>query len=282
MKLTAENYHSLEANREYWSTSQFEDFQECELRAYHRYVAGDYKPGTRPEFTEGSFVHAWFEGKEALEKFIEENSEGVLSKTGKGKGAMKKSFSDAAASCMLAERNQLFSSFVAGEHEVIMTGDLGGAKWKIRVDVLNRKRKFFTDIKYMASLGQQMWRTYKFDDFGEISPSGKFEKNIQVPFYEAYDYWLRLAIYREVIRQNTGEKYIAYIAGISKETPPDIDVLRFDNEARFQIELQKVASAMPILLKVKESGEMLTGCDGCFFCRSRKNPTKVKEATSLF
>ena len=76
MQLTAENYYSQEANREYMSVSQLKDFVGtygrlgCEFTALEK-IEERWEEEKSTALMVGSYVDAYFEG--SLEKFKAEN-----------------------------------------------------------------------------------------------------------------------------------------------------------------------------------------------------------------
>ena len=67
MELNQENYYSDDANREFFSVSQYKSFMSCEARAMAE-ISGEYvRPVTRALLV-GSFVDRYFEG--TLEDFM--------------------------------------------------------------------------------------------------------------------------------------------------------------------------------------------------------------------
>ena len=76
MKLTADNYYSLEANREYMSVSQYKDFvgtygrKGCEEMALAK-IRGEFSEPPSTAMMVGSYVDSCYEG--TLDKFKKEN-----------------------------------------------------------------------------------------------------------------------------------------------------------------------------------------------------------------
>ena len=62
MELTNQNYFSVEANREYFSVSQFKSFKECEERAMAEVTGRYIRPETK-DLLMGSYVDAYFSGE---------------------------------------------------------------------------------------------------------------------------------------------------------------------------------------------------------------------------
>ena len=56
-----EQYYSKEANRSYWSVSQYKDFCMCEAMAMAK-IQGEYEQPTTKAMLIGTLVDRWFEG----------------------------------------------------------------------------------------------------------------------------------------------------------------------------------------------------------------------------
>ena len=61
MEINKDNYFSLEADREYFSVSQFKSFKECEAKTMAK-LNGVWVDNKNDAFTLGSYVHLWSEG----------------------------------------------------------------------------------------------------------------------------------------------------------------------------------------------------------------------------
>ena len=89
-----------------------------------------------------------------------------------------------------------------------MTGELFGAKWKIKIDSYIPKVAI-VDLKVMASITELKW----VKDLGYLD------------FVRYWGYDVQGAVYQEIVRQNTGDKLPFYIAGATKEKEPDIRIV---------------------------------------------------------
>ena len=132
MQLTAENYYSQEANREYMSVSQFKDFAgtygrlACEFAAMEK-LEERWEDEETTALLVGSYVDAYFEG--TLEKFKAEHP-ALFRKD----GGLKADYVKAEEIIARIERDKYFMKYMSGQKQVIMTGELFGAKWKIKID----------------------------------------------------------------------------------------------------------------------------------------------------
>lgn len=66
--LTDDNYYSQEANLNYFSCSQFEEFLSCEAAAL-AHVQGRWAPSETDAFFLGKYFHSYFEGAKAFDAF---------------------------------------------------------------------------------------------------------------------------------------------------------------------------------------------------------------------
>ena len=158
MVLTAENYYSKEANKEYMSVSQYKDFagtygkMACEFSAVEKLEERWAQKKTTPLLV-GSYVDSYFEG--TLEEFKKENPEIFTQK-----GELKANYKQAERIIARMERDPLFMQYMSGEKQVIMTGELFGAEWKIKIDSFVRGIAI-TDLIFR---GQCRWTQYKGND----------------------------------------------------------------------------------------------------------------------
>lgn len=247
--LSRENYHSIEADRDYLSVSQFKSFMQCEA-ATVAYLSGDYRPPDTNALLVGSYVHAALESQEAHEKFIEDHNGAIFKKRG-GKYA---DFEQADEMIAAIRRQKLAMFALEGDKEQIFTADLFEAKWKIRVDSINHRAHRFSDIKTTQDLHKRYWSD-KYDGW--------------TSFIGAWDYLLQMALYRCVLQEATGYDYTPYIVAVTKESPPNVAVISFD-PTRFDFEYEWIEDHMERILKVKAGEVEPIRCEKCDYCRRTK------------
>ena len=154
MVLTAENYYSQEANEEYMSVSQFKDFcgtygkMPCEFTAMEK-LKGRWEEPKSKALMVGSYVDSYFEG--TLDKFKAENPDLF-----KRDGTLKAEFVKADEIIQRIERDDYFMKFMSGKKQVIMTGELFGTKWKVKMDSYIPDIAI-VDLKVMASITKLEW-----------------------------------------------------------------------------------------------------------------------------
>ena len=201
MKLTQKNYFSKKANQEYMSVSQFKSFGVCPAKALAE-IKGKYEREKTKDLLVGSYVDAYFEG--TLANFIKENPE-VFTKG----GTLRAEYKQAKDIIQRIMKDKLFTEYMSGEKQVIMTGEINGVPIKIKVDSLHPDK--IVDLKIMKDL-ESMYHS---------------EKG-HVPFFEMWGYDIQGAVYQEIVRQNTGEKLPFYLAVATKEKVTDIDIVHLN------------------------------------------------------
>lgn len=261
MQLTNGNYYSQEANREYMSVSQFKDFNgtygrmACEYSALEK-LEGRWEDEKSTALMVGSYVDSYFEG--TLEQFKTENPD-LFTK----KGELKADYKKAEQIIARIERDEYFMKYMSGQKQVIMTGELFGAKWKIKMDSYI-PNVAIVDLKVMASITDLKW----VKDIGYLD------------FVRYWGYDIQGAIYQEIVRQNTGKKLPFYIAGATKEKEPDIQIIHVTDNY-LQEALHMVEASMPRILRVKNGEADPDRCELCDCCRHNRVLTRPISITDL-
>ncbi|WP_342399608.1 PD-(D/E)XK nuclease-like domain-containing protein [Weizmannia sp. FSL W8-0676] len=259
-KLSNENYYSKEMNLQYMSVSQFKSFMDCEARTMAE-LDGSYKRPDSNALLVGSYLHSYFEGKEAFENFIEEHNGSIF----KARGGKYSDFETADRMIETLKSDPFVNFALEGDKEQIYTADLFGAKWKIKVDNINHDRKFFSDIKTTQDLHKRYWSD-KYDGW--------------VSFVESWDYVLQMAVYRRVLQECLGFTFTPYIVAVTKENPPNKAVIHFD-ESRFDFEYEYIEMKMERVLEVKNEKAKPTRCEKCDYCRATKRLDNTIEVGEL-
>lgn len=254
-KLTDDNYFSKEASKLFMGVSQFKsfvpEFGGCEAKAMAE-LNGTYESETSDAFLVGSYVHSHFEG--SLNKFKSEHP-----KIFTQKGELKAQFKLANEMINTLETDEyVMAAFNKSNKEMIMTGELFGAPWKIKVDCLDKKNRIFIDLKTTRDF-EKSWS----DEYRE-----------KVNFVLQYNYLIQFAVYQEIIRQNTGEVYNPFLIAVTKQSPPDKAILSFSG-VDFAKELKDIGAKMERVLKVKNGEVDPVRCGKCDYCRSTKKLYKV-------
>lgn len=189
MQLTSENYYSVEANKHYMSVSQLKNFigtpfmPGCEKRALAE-INGEYEREKTDALLVGSYVDIALTGtKSEMDKFIADNPQ-IVSSRGATAGQLKSQYQHANTMIDRVKRDKFFMRTLEGEHQVIMTGEIFGVPFKIKVD--NLADKAIVDLKTCESLT----KIY-------------YAEGRRMNFIEYHNYILQGAIYQEIVRQNT-------------------------------------------------------------------------------
>lgn len=254
---------SQEANKEYMSVSGYKDFagtygkMPCEFYGMEK-LNGRWEDEKSTALLVGSYVDSYFEG--SLEQFKKENPEIFTQK-----GELKANFKQAEEIIARIERDEYFMKFMNGQKQVIMTGELFGAKWKIKMDSYIPDVAI-VDLKVMASITDLKW----VKDIGYLD------------FVRYWGYDIQGAIYQEIVRQNTGKKLPFYIAGATKQAEPDIRIIHVTDNY-LQEALHMVEANMPRILRVKNGEAEPDRCELCDCCRHNRvltRPISIMDLTA--
>lgn len=269
MKLTDENYYTPEADREYMSCSQYQDFLSCEARALAK-LQGRYIPEPSEALIVGNYFHTAMESEEAHIEFCRQHFDDIykykISKaTGEAIVTGKYSpYTKADEMIDVCFNDPLIKSLIdmPGENEVIMTGEMFGVPWKIRLDKYMPDKRLIVDWKTTADINKT-----------EYNPIlGERES-----FVEALGYMMRAAVYTEIEKQYTGKDTDAnfVIVAISKQDSPDKAALLLNHRQRYDWELEQIEKNMMNIRRIK-SGELKPRrCGMCDYCRKTKVLKKI-------
>lgn len=266
MVLDAKNYYSKEANLEYMSVSTYKDFAGtigypgCEYQAYEK-LMGRWTERQSDAMLIGSYVDARIEGQQAFWEFCDAHPELY-----KADGSLYKKYEIAETALKRIKRDERFMDFLSGEKQVIMTGELFGRKWKIKMDSYC-PGKVITDLKVVQAIYDK--------GRGPKDPDDKFFKMkvddggppVNWILYWGYD--IQGAIYQEIVRQNTGEKLPFAIAAVSKHEHPEIAVIH-PMQWRLDEALLNVEYHMQGISDVLDGRRPPDRCEACDCCKDSK------------
>lgn len=241
-KLTENNYYSKEVDQQYFSVSQFKDFMKCEAMAMAK-IRGEYERGMTRAMLTGSFVDSYFEG--TLEQFIKEHPE-VFTR----KQELRSEFKKANEIIARIKADPLFMKFMSGKKQEIMTFELFGYPWKMKMDSY-LPGVCITDLKVVAKFKTlPLWR---------------------------YD--LQGAVYQEGVRLVTGERLPFYLAVATKERAIDLDIFQITQPV-LDVALLEVRQNIDHFARVKYGEEEPVYCGECDYCKSVKG-AKIRNYTEL-
>ena len=243
--LTSSNYHSLDANKTYWSVSQFKQFDKCEACGLAS-ARGQYHREETDALLIGGYVDAYFSGE--MDEFVGKHADTMFKKNGE----LYAKFEQANQLINTIECQPLMMEYLEGEKQVIRTGELFGVDWKIKMDVFNGER--IVDLKVVKDFEP----IYK-EGFGRVS------------FIEYWGYDIQGAIYQKIeqISSQRAEPLPFYIVAVTKEKTPDIAVIRLPQHV-LDTALKIVESKIDRFDLVKTGEIEPVRCEKCEWCKSTK------------
>ena len=256
MGLTARNYYSEKANRDYFSVSQYKDFLSCPAMAMAK-IRGEYVPEKGRALILGSYVDEMLTGTKASRaKFIEENESELFKKSGDPYADVIQA-SEAVARVL---KQPVMMHYLNGNNQTIMTGEIAGVPFKIKMDSY-KPGEYIADLKYMASLR---------------SP------NLFEPMISYWGYDIQAACYQEIVRQNTGEKLPFFFVVATKEKPAHLEVGQI-SQYNMDMALERVEKLLPRFAAIKRGEIEPDRCEeyGCDYCTATKIITEPID-TDLF
>ena len=256
MVLTEDTYYGQESAREFVSVSQFKNFQKCEAAALAE-IKGEYVPERGRALLLGSYVDEMLTGtEESQNKFVEENRAELFKKNGDPYADVVQAID----AIRRVKEQPLMLKYLAGEHQVIMTGEIEGVPVKGKFDSY-KPGEFVADLKYL--------KDFRSPNF--------FENAISY-----YQYDMQLAVYRELVRQNTGKDLPCYLVIVTKQDPPDVAVAEV-NEFDLDTALARFKASVRRFQDIKDGKVQPERCDAhdCAYCRATKVLTEPIDSNLL-
>ena len=257
-KLTNENYHSTEARKHYLGASMFKEFLKCEVMGLAK-VNGTIEDKKTTALLVGSYIDAYFSGE--MDQFTRENPQIF-----KRDGTLLKDFEQANDIINFIEQDEVLMKYLNGEHQRIMTGEIAGVPFKIKMDSYH-KGKLIVDQKVMKDM-EDVWddRDHKYKDF-----------------IEAYGYDIQGAIYQCIEAQNNEDhrKLPFVLAVATKEDYPDKELIEID-QYYLDRALELVETKAPRFWDIIQGKVEPKGCGKCPACRAQKKLTGVMSYNRLF
>jgi hypothetical protein len=237
------NYFSKENNREFMGSSQFKSMMDCESMALAE-LKGDYVREKTTALLVGSYVDAYFEG--SLDEFMLDNTE-IFKKD----GTLKAEYKHAEYIIQRIERDSFFMKYMAGQKQVIKTGEIEGVPFKIKIDSYH-EGKAIVDLKVIKDFKRE-WKD-----------------GLKISFVEKWNYDIQGAIYQAV----EGNNLPFFIAGVTKEKEPDLAIINIP-QARLDFCLDIVKKNVKRFDDIKKGLVEPTHCGKCDYCKRMKILTSV-------
>jgi len=253
--LTHDNYHSIEADQEYMSWHQLLAWRKCPRAELER-QRGTWVAPDKECYIIGRYVETAILTPDLFPEFVKQHSGWIM--TGKKERA---AFVRASQMVDRIKRDSMAVDLLTrGEHQVILTGEIGGLPWRGMVDVLHPEAGFVVDLK-TADDFDPVWESV-------TDPDSGFRRNRQFAWYSRY--WGQLAVYQELARQNypLNGGFDCIIVGVSKEDPPGLQALQLGSSERLYRELIAAVNAVAVFQEYKIGAEEAPACGRCAWCRA--------------
>lgn len=233
MKLNDGTYYSQAANEAFWSVSQYKDFRKCEAMAMAK-VRGEFEQPTTKAMLIGTLCDRYFEG--TLETFRKECPNVFYCRN----GALRAEFRKADVIVKRVESDEKFMQYMAGDKQKILTFEMFGAPWKMKMDSFDPGVRI-TDLKVVQNFRSlPLWR---YDLQGAVYQAGA----------EAWGYG----------------KLPFYLAAATKEAVTNFDIFQID-QPTLDAALREIEGNMPRFIAVKSGLEEPHYCGVCDYCKSVK------------
>lgn len=255
--LTKENYHGLQANQSFMSWHQFQGFMACAAQQKDL-CDGVREPEKLDAFLVGSYVHCSILEPHRIDAFRGEHKADIFKKNGE-------MYADFALADEMAKRlssvRQIREMVEAANTEVIYTARLFGVDWRAQMDAV---------IVDNPKLGTWIIDIKTCRDFSPGNYDGV--AGGRLPWYSQYGYWGQLAVYREILRINTGLVAKLALVGVTKQSPPDHQMVILADDNRLDLELERVRANIADVIGWKAGAIPAPACglNSCAYCRENR------------
>jgi hypothetical protein len=137
---------------------------------------------------------------------------------------------------------------MSGEKQKIMTGELFGAQWKIKIDSYH-EGQCIVDLKVMQSIYDTKW----VKDIGHLD------------FIRYWNYDIQGAVYQRIVEINTGKQLPFFLAVVTKSDHPQLRVIQIP-QMWIDDALSVVEANTPRILKIKNGEIKPDRCEQCDYC----------------
>ena len=257
MSVTRENYFSPENQMKYMGASQFKAFARCSAAALAE-LKGEYIREKTSALLVGSYVDAHFEG--TLDLFRGQNPE-IFTKG----GDLKSEYRRAEEIIARIERDPMMMKYLSGQKQVIMTGEIEGVPFKIRMDSYHPGA---------AVVDQKIMR-----DFEDVWLAGQGKLN----FIDAWGYDTQGGIYTAIEAQNSAShvQLPFILACATKEPTTDLALISIPQH-KLDTALEIIKALAPQFDDIKKGIIPPTRCESCDYCKKTKVLSRVVSYDEMF
>lgn len=241
MKLNDDTYYSREAGQAFWSVSQYKDFCRCEAMAMAK-IRGEFEQKQTKAMLIGTLVDRWFEG--TLDRLRQESPNIFYCRN----GALRADFRKADEIIKRVQQDSRFMQFMSGEKQKILTFEMFGAPWKMKMDSFV-KNICIADLKVVASIDT---------DRGAVKAA-----------FRRLQYHIQGAVYQSGTEACGYGKLPFYLAIATKEAVTNFDIFQID-QPTLDMALREIEGNMPRFIAVKSGSEKPNYCGVCDYCKSVK------------
>ena len=259
--VTAANYFEPDIEMAYMGSTQVKSFMACEEAALAR-VQGRYRTPASQSMLVGSYVDAYYSGE--LPVFRAKHPQIF-----KRDGELKAEFQRSADIIGRMEEDDLYTLMMAGQKQVIRTGEIAGVPFKIKIDSLldaetcrEVARKF---PKMAEALGPCEGAIVDQKVMRDTQDVWSEEQHRRVSFIEGWGYDIQGAIYQAV----EGHMLPFLLAVGTREDPPGLGAFWL-RDSHLSEKLMELEDIVPRFQAIKEGREKPRRCGKCAWCRATR------------
>ena len=237
--------------KKHLSASAFKSLQQCSARQVAIDTGKFDKPISKGMMV-GKYVDAYFSG--TIDVFKAENPQ-IFKKD----GSFYAEYLGAYTVIETIKSDPLLLKYVKGDKlQYEVKGKIGGDLFKGFIDSLHIDTAM-VDLKIMADLYTRFWSE---------------SERCYVLWIEHFGYDRQMAIYQELIRQETGKQLPCFLAVATKQNPPDKAVIQIP-QGRMDMLLDDIKENAKDLLQYRNGKVPPVRCEKCDYCRATKKLTEV-------
>jgi hypothetical protein len=265
MELTSDNYFSPEADS-LMSNSQWKHWLECPSRAHAMFVTHTFRQKTNKAMALGAMVDCLLLDPADEPRVLREHDEHFFGKAKKDgtRNELEALTSGREIAAFVKDQDWFMAIIDDAEKQVALQFDLGGIRWRVRLDMLIRSERQIWELKTTANLWKEEW----------VPLLG-----MRGTFVARWNYARQLGIQREACRQNYEGDWMPGIAGIGIDSDtPDLALMPWqqdgDGDYLYQLDdqIRIIKLAAPMIQSYREADPAdLTRCEQCEHCRQTRS-----------